>query len=84
VATPGAVAWLPVKGREGLKIADDAGLFAEKVIESLLKPRQAKAQALKGKRFILRNYRWNKVGKKLEAVLKTAITANRRLHKSTL
>jgi polysaccharide biosynthesis protein PslH len=73
VATRGAVAWLPLKGREGLKIAEDAGLFAEQVIESLLKPRQARAQALKGKRFILRNYRWNKAGQKLEAVLKMAI-----------
>ncbi len=72
VATPQAVAWMPLKGREGVIVAGEADNFAREVAAALLKPRAAKAKALKSRRFILKNYKWNESGRKLEAVLKAA------------
>ncbi len=72
VATSAAVFWMSPKGREGVLQADGEDLFAAQVVEALKKPRHAKVLALKGKRFILKNYRWNESGKKLEQVLKQA------------
>ena len=72
VATPGAVGWLPAQGREGVVIAEGEEWFALKVAEALQKPRKAKATALKGRRFVVQNYKWNESGKKLEEVLKKA------------
>ena len=79
VATPGAVGWLPPKGREGIIVGASPDLFAQKVAEVLLKPRAAKAAALRGSRFILRNYKWNESGKKLEGVLKRAAKSSKRV-----
>ncbi len=72
-ATPQAAAWMPPEGRETVFVAESESLFADAVIEALLKPRRARALAQKGKRFILKNYRWNDSGKRLERVLKDAI-----------
>lgn len=72
VATPGAVAWMPPQGRDGVIVAEDEDLFAQAVVRVLLKPKPAKAAAKKGQRFILKNYKWNESGKKLEQILKKA------------
>ena len=72
VATPQAVAWMPVKGRDGVIVAGDAESFAGEVAQALRRPAAAKSAARKGQRFILRNYKWNESGKKLEAILKKA------------
>jgi glycosyltransferase involved in cell wall biosynthesis len=72
VATSAAVFWMSPKGREGVIQADGEDLFAAQVVDALRNPRRAKALALKGERFILKNYRWNESGKKLEKILKEA------------
>jgi glycosyltransferase involved in cell wall biosynthesis len=72
VATPQAVSWMPLKGRDGVIVVGNEDQFAREVAEVLLRPKAAKAWAKKGQRFILKNYRWNDSGRKLEAVLKKA------------
>lgn len=72
VATPGAVAWIPLKGRDGVIVAEGEDAFAQEVTQALRKPQIAKAAAKKGQRFVLKNYKWNESGKKLEAILKKA------------
>jgi polysaccharide biosynthesis protein PslH len=73
VATSQAVSWLPPKGREGVIVAGGEDQFAQEVAEAILKPKAARTVAAKGRRFILKNYRWNDSGRKLEKVLKKAI-----------
>jgi len=69
VATPQAVAWMNPKGRSFVEAADGKGAFAQKVVEVLKNPRKARAKAVKGKRSILKNYRWENSGRMLEKVL---------------
>ena len=76
VASPQAVSWMPLKGRDGVIVAGNENIFAQEIVEVLIKPTRAKAWAKKGQRFILRNYRWNESGKKLEQVLKQAAKKN--------
>jgi glycosyltransferase involved in cell wall biosynthesis len=76
VATSRALNWLPPEGKAFATAADSAEDFAIAVVESLLKPKRARAQAQKGKRFVLRNYRWDVSGKKLENILKQATMIN--------
>ena len=76
VATPAAVAWLPSPGREGVLLAPSEDLFAQEVSESLLRPRTARVIAARGRRYILKNYRWNDSGRKLERVLEDAAKGN--------
>lgn len=78
VATPGAVGWLPAKGREGIIVAEGSDWFALKVVEALQKSRKLKAAALKGRRFILKNYKWNESGRQLEEILKRAVKGSKR------
>ncbi len=77
VATPQAVSWMPLKGRDGVIVVGNEEQFAQEVAEVLLKPKAGKAWAKKGQRFILKNYQWNVSGKKLEAVLKQAAKTNK-------
>jgi len=77
VTTSSAAGWMPPQGRKFVQIADGEELFAAKVAEALLKPRPAKALALRGKKFILKNYRWAESGKKLEDILKRAVHAGK-------
>ena len=72
VATPGAVGWMPPKSRDGVIVAVNEEMFAQEVIAALRKPKAAKAAAKKGQRFILKNYKWNESGKKLEGILQKA------------
>jgi len=72
VATTAATGWLPKAGKSLVNVADDANGFADEVIAILKNPKKAKTQALKGKKFVAKNYQWNMAGKKLEAVLKQA------------
>jgi glycosyltransferase involved in cell wall biosynthesis len=72
VARPEAVAWMPMKGREGVIVAEGEELFAQAVVKALQKPQAARTAAKKGRRFILKNYKWNESGKKLEQILKRA------------
>ncbi len=72
VATTASTGWLPKQGKECLFIADDHQAFADSIVQILQKPTVAKAQALKGKRFIAQNYSWDKAGKQLETILKKA------------
>ncbi len=67
-----AFEWIPPKGRETVITAEDEEKFANLVVEAILKPRRIKNLVLRGQRFILRNYKWNESGKKLEAILKKA------------
>jgi glycosyltransferase involved in cell wall biosynthesis len=76
VATPQAVSWMPLKGRDGVIVVGNEDQFVQEVVEVLLRPKAAKAWAKKGQRFILKNYRWNDSGKKLEQVLKQAVKSN--------
>ncbi|HTC19728.1 MAG TPA: glycosyltransferase [bacterium] len=76
VATPQAVSWMPLKGRDGVIVVGNEDQFAQEVAEVLLRPKAAKAWAKKGQRFVLKNYRWNDSGKKLEQVLKQAAKRN--------
>jgi glycosyltransferase involved in cell wall biosynthesis len=55
-----------------VRVADDAETFAAQVIEVLKNPKKARAQAVKGKRFVAKNYQWKTAGQKLEKVLKQA------------
>ncbi len=75
ISTSSAAAWMPPRGRECLWMAETEELFAGQIINALLKPKKARLKALKGKRFILKNYRWNESGRKLEDVLKLAVKA---------
>lgn len=84
VATPGAVGWMPPKGRDGVIVAEGEELFAQEVIEALRKPSAAKAAAKKGRRFILKNYKWNESGKKLEEILKKAAKKSKQVQGLTL
>lgn len=77
VATPGAVGWMPPKNRDGVIVAEGEDLFAQEVIGALRKPLAAKAAARKGQRFILKNYKWNESGKKLEEILKKAVKSSK-------
>ncbi len=77
VAAPAAVAWMPLKGRDGVIVAENGDRFAQEVIQALRRPAAAKAAARKGRRFILRNYRWNESGRKLEDILKKAAKSPR-------
>ena len=77
VTTSSAVAWMPSQGRKTVLMAEGEDLFASQVVETILKPRHAKALALMGKRFILKNYRWDELGRKLEQVLKEAAQSGR-------
>jgi polysaccharide biosynthesis protein PslH len=77
VATPGAVGWMPPKGRDGVIVAEGPEMFAQEVVQALRRPVAAKAAAKKGQRFILRNYKWNESGKKLEEILKKAAKSSR-------
>jgi len=72
VATTAATAWLPEAGKRLVNVADDVNGFADEVIETLKEPRKARAKALKGKRFVAKNYQWKMAGKQLEEVLKQA------------
>ena len=72
VATPQAVSWMPLKGRDGVIVVGNEDQFAREIVEVLLRPKAGKTWAKKGLRFILKNYRWNDSGKKLEQVLKQA------------
>lgn len=72
VATPGAVGWMPPRGRDGVIVAEGDDLFAQEVVRILRRPSSAKAAAKKGQRFILRNYKWASSGKKLEQILEKA------------
>ena len=72
VATPQAVSWMPLKGRDGVIVVGNEEAFAQELTEVLLRPKAGKAWAKKGQRFILKNYRWNESGRKLEQVLKQA------------
>jgi glycosyltransferase involved in cell wall biosynthesis len=76
VATPQAVSWMPLKGRDGVIVTGDEEAFARETAEVLLRPKAGKGWAKKGQRFILRNYRWKESGKKLEKVLKEAAKQN--------
>jgi glycosyltransferase involved in cell wall biosynthesis len=76
VATPQAVSWMPLKGLDGVIVVGNEDQFAQEVAEVLLRPKAGKAWAKKGQRFILKNYRWNESGKKLEQVLKQAAKSN--------
>jgi polysaccharide biosynthesis protein PslH len=73
VATSAATGWLPDAGKSLVRVADDAETFAAKVIEVLKNPKKAKAQAAKGKKFVVKNYQWKTAGQKLEKVLKQAV-----------
>ena len=72
VATSSALSWMPPKGREYVNMAESEEGFAGAVSEILLRPKKARFWALRGKRFVLSNYKWNESGKKLEQVLKQA------------
>lgn len=72
VATSSAVGWLPPEGRKWVLQTQEEEDFARKVAETLLRPRKAKALAMKGRGFILKNYRWNSSGKALGKVLREA------------
>ena len=72
VATPQAVAWMEPKGRAFVESADGEGAFAQKVVEILKNPRKARVKAVKGKRYILKNYRWENSGRMLEKILMKA------------
>ncbi len=72
VATSAAVLWMSPQGRAGVLQADTEARFAGQVAEVLKSSRRAKALALKGRRFILRKYRWKESGRMLEQILKQA------------
>jgi glycosyltransferase involved in cell wall biosynthesis len=76
VASPQAVAWLPLEGRPGVKVAENEEIFSRAVGESLLNPRILKAGIKKSQSYILKYYRWKETGRKLERVLKTAARAS--------
>lgn len=76
VATPAALSWLPPQGREGAIVAPSEGLFAQEVAEVLLRPKKVRDQAAKGRRYVLKHYRWNESGRKLEKILKEASKGN--------
>jgi len=73
VATSAATGWLPEKGKDLIRVADQPNDFADKVIEVLKKPNKARVKALKAKKFVKKNYQWGVSGRKLEEVLKQAI-----------
>jgi len=73
VATSAATGWLPDAGKSLVRVADDADAFAAKIVEVLQNPKRARTQAVKGKKFVVKNYPWKTAGQKLEKVLKQAI-----------
>jgi glycosyltransferase involved in cell wall biosynthesis len=73
VATSAATGWLPDAGKSLVRVADDADAFAAKIVEVLQNPKKARTQAVKGKKFVAKNYPWKTAGQKLEKVLKQAI-----------
>ncbi len=70
VATSAAAGWLEAKGRAFLSVADDPEGMAQAVIQILQNPRPAKAKALRGKAYILKNYTWSLAGRKMGRILK--------------
>ncbi|HVZ79591.1 MAG TPA: glycosyltransferase [bacterium] len=72
VATPQAVGWLPAKDRSGVIVGGTEGELAAQVVKVLRSPRRYQTEAKKGRRFILKNYRWKASGALLEKVLKEA------------
>ncbi len=72
VATPGAVNWLPEKAKHFVAQASTPQEFAHAVIARLRKPRKSRAQAGKARSFIRRNYRWDRAGRQMEGILKSA------------
>ncbi len=73
VATSAATGWLPDAGKSLVWVADDADAFAAKIVEVLKNPKKARTQAVKGKKFVVKNYPWKTAGQKLEKILKQAI-----------
>ena len=69
-ATSAAAGWLEAKGQAFLSVADDPKGLAEAVIQILQNPRPAKAKALRGKAYILKNYTWPLSGRKMDQILK--------------
>lgn len=72
VATPQAVVWMSPEGRDCVLTGVGEDLFAAEVIGALKNPKKARALAMRGKRFISKNYRWSDSGRRLEQVLKEA------------
>jgi len=73
VSTPESVAWLPEKVRGWLAPVSGAEAFARAVVEALRKPAKARKKARRIGAFIRSNYRWDKSGALLDAVLKDAV-----------
>ncbi len=72
VATPSAVKWMPLHVREEMFIAEDEETFAQAVVEVLLKSHKYRIRAEKAKNLIIRNFKWEESGRKLESLLKDA------------
>jgi glycosyltransferase involved in cell wall biosynthesis len=72
VATSQAAAWMGPQGKVFVEEADGEGAFAQKVVGILKNPRKARLKAAKGKRYILKTYRWENSGWLLENILKQA------------
>lgn len=69
VATSQAVGWMTPKGRAFVETAADEEAFAQKVTEILKNPRKARVKAIRGRRYILKTYRWENSGRMLEEIL---------------
>jgi glycosyltransferase involved in cell wall biosynthesis len=70
VATSAAAGWLEAKGQAFLSVADHPEELAKEVIQILQNPGPAKAKALRGKAYILKNYTWPLSGRKMDRILK--------------
>jgi len=69
VATPQAVGWMAPEGKAYVETAADEETFSQRVTEILKNPRKARFKAVRGRRYILKTYRWENSGRMLEQIL---------------